>query len=113
MITKEQIDEIKLKIVKDAMNQLDYIGVERQRMEDLLFNVLNKGWRKAQDEIYTNVFNILDEFASYKDICPHCSATLKQTHYCDNCQERVSVSCECLNLMEEIKEELRNRKEKA
>lgn len=45
MTTQAKIeDEIINKAVKDAMNQLDYVGAERQRMEDLLYFLFKQGF---------------------------------------------------------------------
>ena len=40
------------KLVKQAIGQLDYIGVERQRMEDLLYNIIFRTKEEAQKEIF-------------------------------------------------------------
>lgn len=48
--TIESVREEQDKIVKEAMKQLDYIGVERQRMEDLLYSISKQSVELAQKD---------------------------------------------------------------
>ena len=53
----------------------------------------------------------LIELLSELDSCPYCSAIMKQSHYCDNCQQRVSVPTDLLALTEELKSKILGEKE--
>lgn len=75
------------KIVKDAMKQLDYIGVERQRVEDLFYSVVKQSKELTQKEFIKNMVFMLSKYfqstsrqgfiqmkgnLSYQEFCKEC-----------------------------------------
>jgi len=88
-----------------------YANEEKKRIENKEFMIMGeefayeKGISDEKARWKKKIGKIIDKYSKL-DSCPYCSAIMKQSHYCDSCQQRVSVPTDLLTLTEELQKEL-------